>query len=334
MIGDSGALGLTAAQVEQLLTVAGRAPSLHNCQPWAFRVRPEALELLADPDRRLPVTDPDGQAQRLGCGAALFNLRLALQGMGVRPLVTPFPDRERPDLLAVIRRGGARPPTPEQQALLRAVPLRRTNRRPFSPVAVAAPERQALRRAALEEGGWLHVVEQPEQRLRLRELAQSAHRDQLADPAFRTELRHWTAVSTERADGVPAAAGGPLPEPHDVWVLRDFTAGTGRRRTPGKDFEDEPLLAVLTAQLPGAHGELQAGQAMQRVLLTATSRGLAASFLSQLVEVTTAREELRRLIGSTHTPQTVLRIGYGYPIQATPRRPVGDLLAASDPAPR
>lgn len=331
MNGIVGAFGLDAAQTEQLLDTAGRAPSLHNTQPWAFRVRQDAIELHADPGRGLPVTDPDGRELRLSCGAALFTLRLALHGAGIRPLVTLFPDQDRPDLVAVIRRGGTRAPNPEQEALLRAVPLRHTNRHPFSEVAVASPEQHALRRAAQEEGGWLHVVDDTDQLVRMRELAVRTHRSQMADPAFRAELARWTATSPGRVDGVPAAAGGPLPAPNEAWSLRDFTAGTGRERIPGKDFAERPLLAVLSVHHTGRHADVQAGQALQRVLLTATARGLSASFVSQLVEVPTAREQLRRIVAGTRPPHAVLRIGYGRPVPMTPRRPVADLVTEPSP---
>jgi hypothetical protein len=129
---------------------------------------------------------------------------------------------------------------------------------------------------------------------------------------------------------VPVSAGGPLPAPQDRWVLRDFTAGTGRDRVPGKDFEYEPLIAVLTATLSGGLGDVQAGEALQRVLLTATAEGLAVSFLSQLVEVPDVRDAVQRLIGALRTPAVVLRIGYGWPTTRTPRRAVPDLLWGSD----
>jgi hypothetical protein len=185
MIQLQGAMGLTAEQVDDLLRTAGRAPSLHNSQPWQFHLSPRAIELHADPARTLPVADPDGREQRLACGAALFNLRLALHGYGIRPTVTILPDRARPELLAVIRHGGAKEPTPEQTRLLQAVPLWRTNRRPFSAEAVALPEQHALRRAALEEGAWLHVVDDRDQRAALHTLLLRAHRRQTADPDFR-----------------------------------------------------------------------------------------------------------------------------------------------------
>lgn len=44
------ALGLTPAQFELLLTTAGRAPSLHNSQPWQFHMTAQRHELHADPD--------------------------------------------------------------------------------------------------------------------------------------------------------------------------------------------------------------------------------------------------------------------------------------------
>jgi hypothetical protein len=65
---------------------------------------------------------------------------------------------------------------------------------------------------------------------------------------------------------------------------------------------------------------------MQRVLLTATTHGLSASFISQIIEVPRTRENLRRLIHGARPPHVVLRIGYGQPLPPTPRRPVSDLL--------
>jgi nitroreductase len=323
------ALGLTGEQVDGLLTAAGRAPSLHNSQPWRFRLTPSTIELHADRDRRVPVADPDDRELRIGCGAALFNLRLALHGLGIRPLVTILPIRSRPDLLAVVRAGGHKPITPDQQRLLSAVPLRRTNRHPFSDAQVTRQELYALRRAAQDENCWLHLLEERRQRSALQRIAARAHDAQMSDPRFRAEFTDWTARASDTS-GVPASAGGPVPEPQDRWVLRDYTAGAGGTRVPGKDFEAEPLVAILFAHLSGPEAEIRAGQALQRVLLTATAEGLSTSFLSHVVEVPLAREELRRLVGATRPPQVALRIGHGWPVPATPRRSPADLVAADD----
>ena len=323
------ALGLTCDQVASLLTAASRAPSLHNAQPWRFRVLPQVIQLWTDPQRQLPAADPTGREQRLACGAALFNLRLALHGHGIRPLVTLHADGDHPDLLASVRFGGQRPPTPVQRQLLAAVPRRHTNRLPFTDEPVTAAERATLHKAAMDEGAWLHLVDDPRQRSTLARLNAEAHALQRADPAYQAEAAQWTAVTPDRHDGIPARAGEHRPAAHERWVKRDFTGGHGEPNTSaGITFEHEPAIAVLTSYGFGPSADVTAGQAMQHVLLTATVEGLTASFLSQLIEVERAREELRRLIGGPRGPQVVLRIGRGYPVPATPRRPVEDLLRA------
>jgi hypothetical protein len=75
-----------------------------------------------------------------------------------------------------------------------------------------------------------------------------------------------------------------------------------------------------------AGDQLIAGQALQRVLLTATDAGLAASMISQPIEVPAAREQLRLALGRFGTPQMVLRLGYGRPGRPTSRRPVAEVL--------
>ena len=59
--------------------------------------------------------------------------------------------------------------------------------------------------------------------------------------------------------------------------------------------------------------QLGAGQALQRVLLTAAGAGVAVSMLSQPIEVPAAREQLRLALGRYGMPQIVLRLGYGQP---------------------
>ncbi|GLZ35349.1 hypothetical protein Lesp02_75360 [Lentzea sp. NBRC 105346] len=319
----TAALGLRPEQVEAVLTAAALAPSVHNTQPWRFRVLPDRIELYADLERKLAATDPEARELRLSCGAALFNLRMALQGFGVRPLVTLVPGAEAPGALAIVRRGGTLVPDEEMRALLQAVPARRTNRRPFHEARVEVRQRRALVRAAERERSWLHVVATREERARVKELVQRAHRIQLDDTGVLAELAAFTGHRPDATDGIPPASAGVRPEPQDEWTFRDFQASD---RLPGKDYESDPLVVVLCSFYDSDLGELQAGQAMQRVLLTATTHGLSASFMSQPVEVKSVRDELRRALGGMLVPQTVLRIGFSTPVPATPRRAVSDLL--------
>jgi nitroreductase family protein len=53
------AVPIPAEQVDYLIATAARAPSVHNTQPWRFKVSRYTIELYADPRRKLRV-DPLG----------------------------------------------------------------------------------------------------------------------------------------------------------------------------------------------------------------------------------------------------------------------------------
>ncbi|MET7967504.1 nitroreductase [Micromonospora sp. NPDC005305] len=314
--------GYTAAQLRAAAADAVRAPSLHNTQPWRFRLVDGGIDLAVDPLRRLPATDPSGWGARIACGAALFHLRLALAVAGTPATVRLRPYPGDPDVVARLVPDVPRRPTPTEQSLHGAVARRFSNRAPFWPDPVPADARWRLGEAARAEQCWLELVIGASAVNAFAEIARSAHRVLERDPAYVSERTRWIR-SEPSPDGVPAAAGGPRSEPQDLLPQRGFG---GRDRAPGRDYEPEPLVAVLGSTGNTAADQVVAGQALQRVLLTATDAGLAVSMLSQPIEVPGAREALRLSLGRFGTPQMVMRIGFGQPGRTTPRRPVDEVL--------
>ncbi|MBQ1073560.1 nitroreductase family protein [Micromonospora sp. C31] len=314
--------GFTVEQLRAAATDAVRAPSLHNTQPWRFRLRDGGIEVLADPQRRLPATDPNGWGVRIACGAALFNLRLALAVAGTPATVRLRPCPAEPDVVARLVPDVPRRPTPAEQALHGAIPRRFSNRAPFWPDPVPADARWRLAEAARAEQCWLELLVGVSAVNAFAEIARSAHRVLERSPEYRAEHQEWVRA-TPAPDGIPAASGGPLGEPQDLLPSRGFG---GLNRAPGRDFEPEPLVAVLGSPGNTAVDQVVAGQALQRVLLAATDSGLAVSMLSQPIEVPSAREQLRLSLGRFGTPQMVMRVGYGQPGWPTPRREVDEVL--------
>jgi nitroreductase len=302
---------LTSDQVHAVLSAAITAPSRYNSQPWRFRCTPSAIEVYADDAVLFPQNESASRDLRMACGAALLNLRVAITGLGVHPVVRLLPNQHRPDLLASVRPQGRRGVTPEDLALLAAIPRRRTNRRPFATGPVPTRVINNLRRAAKLEQSWLARVTPP-QLPRLRAMIRQARATRQRDPAFRSA----SAIRAEQE----------RVEPREDWLLRDLVGPAARPPRPGPDDEPNPLLVAVGSfhDVPLAH--LQAGQAMQRVLLTATAEGLSASFMSQVVEVAGVRRQLRVLVGGGLWPQVVLRLGYGSRSPATARRPLAEVV--------
>ena len=312
---DDAALRLAAA-------AAVRAPSLHNSQPWLFRLRDGGIEVLADPARQLSVADSTGWAVRIACGAATYNARLALAAHGTPADVALRPFPSEPQVIARLTPATPRPPTYAEQQLYAAVPRRYSNRRPFWPDPVPSETRIRLIDAAHAEGGWLDLLVGMTALSGFAQIARSADRVLRRNPAYQSEMATWTHADTAR-DGVPATAGAPVAEPQDLLPQRPFAE---RRRAPGRDFEAEPLIAVLGTHADRPIDQIAAGQVLQRVLLTVTDAGLACSMISQPIEVPTAREHLRQSLRRSGTPQMALRIGYGDPGRPTPRRDLDDLI--------
>lgn len=135
------------------------APNPHNRQPWLIRlVGKDAAVLSCDLDKRLPQTDPFDRQITIGFGTFIELTAIAASKRGLRLEVEAFPAGEaHPRLnsnpVAQLRfvADGAVQPDP----LLNAIPLRRTNRQIYTPLAgptidqIAAEGMQSSTDAAL-----------------------------------------------------------------------------------------------------------------------------------------------------------------------------------------
>lgn len=188
---DTPAIAHTIAEAA---AAAGYAPSIHNTQPWRWRLTANTLELHRLPSRTLQVTDPDGRLATLSCGVALHHARVALSAQGWNVTVTRMPEGADSDLLARLHVDGRASVDPQSVLLLRTIPLRHTDRRPVTgaPVNPADLADLAAITAAVEaQDTRLHTL-RPDQILDLAAAADHAQRSEAADPAWQAELAYWT----------------------------------------------------------------------------------------------------------------------------------------------
>lgn len=312
------------------LEAAVAAPSIHNTQPWRFRIRDHGIDVLTDPGRRLKVLDPQGRELLISVGAAVFNLRVAMLAHGRTPLVQLLPASGNPDLVARVAVGVPVRITQTARLLAQAIPRRHSNRRPFADVAIPAEVLAELGDAVAAEGAVLTVLDRSSRATAL-SVIRTAENRWRHDPAYWAELAAWTRQTPGRRDGVPAEAFGPWAAMEGV-PIRDFGLVQPIPNRWTVPFERQPTLAVVYTTADGRREWLRAGQAMQRALLTASVRGLASSLLSQPLEVPELRATL--IDDGVRFPQVILRLGYGRPSAPSPRRSVLDVLVPSHRWPR
>jgi len=153
-----GPSSVVTDQAGYLIATAARAPSVHNTQPWRFRVSPGTVELYADQRRKLR-TDPVGREMLISCGAALYGLRLAIRSLGYQPVVRLLPDPRRLRLLATVSIGREQPMTSEEHRMLDAIPHRHTHRGPFSGEPVPAGVLARAQHHAMAEHATLALID-------------------------------------------------------------------------------------------------------------------------------------------------------------------------------
>jgi nitroreductase len=321
----AGAVPIPADQVDYLIATAARAPSVHNTQPWRFKVSPYTIELYADLRRKLRV-DPIGREMLISCGAAVFGLRLGVRSLGYLPQVELLPDPGRLRLLARVRLGPAVPITAREREMLEALPHRHTHRGPFEPGPLPAGLLAGLQHDALSEGATLAIVDQALAYEQLAAIIAATGRRQDLDPVARAEVRRWSrGMGAPARDGIPAQAfpataarqPGRLPQ-------RDFDLGRGLGllATGGRPA----ATAVLLTTGDGRADWLRAGQALHRLLAHAASRWVFASLHTQPLEAAAIRSLIRTRLALPGAPQMLLQLGPARTTQATARRSPAELI--------
>jgi nitroreductase len=323
---------LAPEQVTRLAVAAAmHAPSVHNTQPWWFSQDGCGIGVHADPKRQLGVADPSGREMLISCGAALFNIRVALRHHGYVPEVSIRPDPGRPGLVARVRWGERVPAIDYEDQLFAAVERRRTHRDAFLPDPLPPGLLAALREEAAREGAALRVAAGDDERAALAAAVTAAEHAARLDGARAAELARWARPpGSQRRDGVPAAAYPATPghsEPD--FPGRDFASGHGWGLSPsmmGPLHRSAGVVALLATSIDQPADWIRSGQALQRVLLAASAHGAAAALHSGPLELPELREFIRiRLSGRAH-PQMLLRFGATDEITTSVRRPVGEVL--------
>ena len=313
--------------IEQALTLACRAPSLHNSQPWRWVLDGNTIALFEDKDRVLYATDHSGREALLGCGAVLDHFRVAMAAAGWIANVDRFPNPNNPLLLASVDFSPMEFVTDGHRRRAEAILVRRTDRLPFGEPPNWKHVEAQLKSAVSIDAVRLDVIPD-EFRRELAEASQFSERSRLYDSSYHSELSRWTKPY-ETTQGIPPSALVSAEESERVDVGRDFPVGTQSERRVGFG-EDQSKVAVLSTFSNDRRDVLQCGEMLSAVLLEATMASLATCTLTHITEQHAGRNLVASLIDRAMTPQVLIRVGVAPAVEdrppLTPRRPLEEIF--------
>jgi nitroreductase len=297
------------ATARAVLTMATQAPSVHNSQPWRWRVSPH------DPDRRNLL---------VSCGISLQHAVVALAANGWHAKVDRLPDPADPDHLATI--SVVEQPAAELDFVLAAaIGRRRTDRRVYSTWPVPWGDIALMGARAARAGVMLRQIDLVP---RLRDIVAESVSRHAADADYQAEVRAWSGRHGSVV-GVPAG-NTPVPEPSAPVPARIFAGAVMQQPPESPAMDDNGVVVALGTETDDDLARLRAGEATGLVLLSATAMGLATCPVTEPLEVAETREAMRaEVFGAVGYPQMLMRVGWA-PVQAaplpvTPRRPLSDV---------
>jgi len=317
--------GIGRDEFAQLVAVASRAPSVHNIQPWRFRLAdPFTIEVEVAANWALPHADPTGRELVISCGAALHNLLLALRVRQLQGTVLATPDSQRPLLLASISVAPGAVATKSERNAYAAIFRRHTHRQGFDAPADDPHLIEALTREAWEEGGTVAWLETTASRRKLIDITRMAAERERGDVELSREAGSWSGYPTERRDGIPAWARAPKQRDSD-----DIDSLPARFVSPNRAAlaSSAGALCVLLTPADTIADWLTAGRALQRLLLRAAQDWAFAAFATPALEHPDLRDAVAELLGTSAIPQMILELGHSRIAATTGRLDVSEFIA-------
>src|SRR6201993_1420242 len=313
------------------LSLATRAPSVHNTQPWRWRVGSDSLHLYAERGLNLPSTDPDGRDLILSCGIALHHCVVALAALGWQSKVHRLPNADESEHLAAVE-VYRRPASEVDITLAAAIPRRRTDRRHYSSWGGPSHYIPLVGARAARAGVMLRQVEALP---RLQHIVAQAVWRHATDHDYLTELTTWSGRYASLA-GVPAR-NGPESDPKAPLPPRLFAGPVLPQPDDTEPVDDNAVVLALGTKDDSMLARLRAGEATSLMLLSATALGLASCPVTEPLELRETRDAVRTdVFGDGGFPQMLLRVGWALvdadPLPSTPRRPLDEIVEWDSPA--
>lgn len=309
----------------ELLDDARWAPSPHNVQSWLVRPLGEnEAELLYDPVRTLPDTDPTGRFITVGLGIFVESVAIAAAARGLRLEVAydgarVDPRASVPQPFARLSLVAAAVEEPLGVELLRE---RRTSRLPHDGRPAPEGVLEQLRALAASHGHALRWSNDAALVAAVLALNEETLFHDMTDPVARREIGGWlrfsAAEAERRRDGFsPAALGFPGPllrlffHAHRLLALP--VASDGVRRLYRRTMRGTCTIAWLQGPFEHPPEWLATGRLLQRLWLTMTANGLQLHPFGSIVTNADANARAHELLGLTPDAGTfwlVVRLGY------------------------
>lgn len=317
--------------VKDILEYTRLAPSVHNTQPWRFKIdeNSSSLSLFAEPTRALQAGDPTQRELWVSLGICLETILQSAKGLGLNATITQL---QTTTPLEQIARITFEPSAKEHPYILELIKNRHSYRGTMENTSLSPSFIEACNHAIQDiENISLILVQEKEKKEYIADITDKGMRMALSSAKFRKELApllHYNWSSARTGLHGFTMNYGTL---GSIWQKWSVILGLDSKRQAQADkdrlLEASGILFILSrGDVPSFW--LNVGRAYMRVALEITKAGFAHSTLTAPVEAARYHEDIENMLGTKNRIQSMIRIGKAtQPIGKTaPRLNVDELL--------
>lgn len=312
-----------------LIEAAVQAPSSHNTQPWKFRIQGHTILVFADPARALKVGDRHSWELYASVGAAIANLLSAAQALNLQTDVSYFPSKKDPSLIAEVVVTFSQTSHKIVTKPLENIWNRRTNRTPYiKSKFIPQSLQQTLLKIAERNDVTLHLIQDSTQIERIGKMVSAGLIEFLRRKDFREELSGWIRHDwSKQGDGLP---GYSLGMPGIVSLLAPLFIKSTAHIDEVAEGERQAVVSCNTVGVITIPRDLpiywvKTGLTYEQIALHLHDHGYASAILTSIIESSTQRRQLTKMVGAK--PSLFFRLGKpsGAGV-SVPRRPASQVI--------
>jgi hypothetical protein len=287
--------------INNIISIARLAPSVHNTQPWRVHADGSDLVIEPEPKRRLAHGDPTGRETYISLGIFAESCVVALECLGYQAKVRVLND----GLIKIA--AGPKMAGPPDTSDVEALKRRFTDRSVYKKVRLTHEQRAEIESAWQSKSAEIKVSDNRELISQCAELTRSGLLLALSSPDFRRELvEHLVPGNSPKGIPLNTLSGNRL------LVRQLLASGLSRRAEAQKEYKRWVSASGLVFILTEGDSKpfwIEAGRAYLRASLAIQKIGFAQATSAAIVEASDFHEDIEKALGTDKRLQCLMRIG-------------------------
>jgi len=299
-----------AEKINDIVALAGYAPSVHNTQSWRVKTRGNKIFVRVDPRYRLVDGDPTGRQTIISLGIFSEALKIAAMVNGLHASKLTF-DGEEVEI-HICKSGDS--DNSERSHTIAALKSRVTDRSIYRPIEISKSTRGQIIDAAKEITAKIWLLTDKNDVYKIAEYTSKGIGLALSNPNFRHELSTYLVVPwSKKRRGISTSS---LYIPKILAVCEPLFMRLGIGLKQEVNLERRRWLSSSGIVLITTPGDMpdhwfEAGRAYLKVALKIEKLGLSQATSAAMVEASNYHEDVEAMLKTTQRLQGVIRIGQG-----------------------